>query len=63
MAVLPEHFVRNDIAEGRLQRLMPEVVLLADAFRLVWRTGHPLEAKLLTLADDRRGEVPIVRFS
>lgn len=58
VAVLPEHFVRDDIAAGRLQRLMPEVALLSDAFRLVWRTGHPLDRQLLGLAEELRARPP-----
>lgn len=50
VAVLPEYFVREDLRAGRLTRLLPEVELRADAFRLVWRTGHPLEDRLLALA-------------
>lgn len=54
VAVLPEYFVRDDLAAGRLVRLLPEVTVRDDAFRLVWRTDHPLEAELLALADELR---------
>ncbi|MFZ5478621.1 MAG: LysR family transcriptional regulator [Myxococcota bacterium] len=50
VAVLPRYFVAADLAEGRLVRLMPRAKLLADAFRLVWRSGHAREAELRMLA-------------
>jgi LysR family glycine cleavage system transcriptional activator len=50
VAVLPEYFVREDLAAGRLRRLLPDVPLRTDAFRLVWRTGHPLAHELPDLA-------------
>lgn len=54
VAVLPEYFVRDDLRAGRLVRLMPEVELRSDAFRLIWRHGHPLEDRLLELAETLR---------
>jgi DNA-binding transcriptional LysR family regulator len=54
VAVLPRYFVRADLAARRLRRLMPRVRLRSDAFRLVWRAGHPREAALLQLADELR---------
>jgi LysR family glycine cleavage system transcriptional activator len=54
VAVLPEYFVRQDLETGRLVRLLPEIELLHDAFRLVWRRGHPLEDELLALAHELR---------
>ena len=54
VAVLPEYFVREDLAAGRLARLLPEVALREDAFRLVWRADHPLEDRLIALADELR---------
>lgn len=54
VAVLPEYFVRDDLRAGRLTRLLPDVELRADAFRLVWHTGHPLEDELLALAQALR---------
>jgi DNA-binding transcriptional LysR family regulator len=50
LAVLPRYFVDADLRAGRLIRLMPHVRLQRDAFRLVWRTGHPREAELRALA-------------
>jgi LysR family glycine cleavage system transcriptional activator len=54
VAVLPEYFVRADLEAGRLVKLLPEVELLRDAFRLVWRRGHPLEDEILALAHEMR---------
>ena len=51
VAVLPEYFIREDLAAGRLRVLMPEVALKRDAFRLIWRSGHPLTHELESLAD------------
>lgn len=50
VAVLPEYFVRDDLAAGRLVRLLPELSLRTDAFRLVWRAAHPLADQLPALA-------------
>jgi DNA-binding transcriptional LysR family regulator len=54
VAVLPHYFVRDDVKAGRLKRLLPTVRLRPDAFRLVWRTGHPQPAELLALAEELR---------
>lgn len=50
VAVLPRYFVAPDLRARRLVRLLPSVELQRDAFRLVWRTGHPREASLRELA-------------
>lgn len=52
VAVLPRYFVAADLHARRLVRLLPGVELQRDAFRLVWRTGHPREASLRELASD-----------
>lgn len=52
VAVLPRYFVAPDLRARRLVRLVPAVDLQRDAFRLVWRTGHPREASLRELAAD-----------
>ena len=44
------YFVQADLTARRLVRLMPEVPLLSDAFRLVWRSGHVREQALMELA-------------
>jgi LysR family transcriptional regulator, glycine cleavage system transcriptional activator len=41
VAVLPEYFVAPDLATERLVRLMPQVPLLSDYFRLVFRGDDP----------------------
>lgn len=50
VAVLPRYFVARDLAAGRLSRILPRARLQRDAFRLVWRAGHPREADLRALA-------------
>jgi DNA-binding transcriptional LysR family regulator len=54
VAVLPRYVVAADLAVRRLVRLQPRVSLRPDAFRLVWRTGHPRTAELLALAEELR---------
>jgi DNA-binding transcriptional LysR family regulator len=54
VAVLPEYFVREDLAKQRLVRLLPRARLASDVFRLVWRTGHPRTPELLALAGELR---------
>jgi len=52
VAVLPRYFVARDLAACRLVRVLPRVRLQRDAFRLVWRTGHPRERDLRELASE-----------
>ncbi len=54
VAVLPTYFIRDDLRARRLVRLMPRVRARSDAFRLVWRAGHPRESELLALAGELR---------
>jgi len=54
VAVLPRYFVERDLAARRLVRLLPRVSLRSDAFRLVWRVGHPRALELLALAEELR---------
>jgi DNA-binding transcriptional LysR family regulator len=54
VAVLPRYFVHRDLAARQLMRLMPRVSLRSDAFRLVWRTGHPRTPEILQLAEELR---------
>ncbi len=56
VAVLPHYFVRNDLRERRLVRLVPKTRLRSDTFRLVWRTNHPHAPALLSLADELRAQ-------
>ena len=58
VAVLPRYFVDEDLRAGRLVRLLPRATLQSDAFRLVWRTGHPREAELRRLAEEL-AEIPL----
>lgn len=58
VAVLPLYFVRGDLQRRRLVRQMPGASLRSDAFRLIWRTGHPHTAALLELAAQLR-EYPL----
>lgn len=52
VGVLPEYFVRQDLASGRLRRLFPKVVPLADSFRLVFRASDPRRPIFESLAED-----------
>lgn len=54
VAVLPEYFVREDLARRRLRRLFPRRALPSDVFRLVWRAGHARERELAALAAELR---------
>jgi len=54
VAVLPRYFVGPDLKRKRLVPLMRATGLRSDAFRLVWRRGHPRETALLDLASDLR---------
>ncbi len=58
VGVLPTFFIKSDLAERRLHRLMPHVPLRSDSLRLVWRADHPRQPELLTLAHDLR-EFPL----
>lgn len=51
IAVLPLYFVREDLRAKRLRRLVRSRALRSDWFRLVWREGHPAQARLQELAD------------
>jgi len=52
IAVLPRFFVRQDLASGRLKRLMPKTKLPRDWLRMVWRQGQVEEARLRELASE-----------
>ncbi len=58
VAVLPKYFVDRDLQAKRLVRVMPKVRLARDAFRLIWRAGHPREVDLRLLAADL-AEIPL----
>jgi DNA-binding transcriptional LysR family regulator len=52
VAVLPEYFVRKDLAAGKVQRLFPRVTPVHDFFRLVFRAADPRRAIFESLAND-----------
>ena len=52
VAVLPRYFVDADLRARRLVRLLPRHPLQRDAFRLIWRAGHPRGESLRELAAD-----------
>ncbi len=54
VAVLPRYFIADDLKRGRLRVLFPGTPLGVDAFRLVWRAGHPREPQLRELAAELR---------
>jgi len=54
IAVLPRYFVKDDLAKGRLVRLMPKVEPSRDQFRLVWVRGHRDAARIGQLAAELR---------
>lgn len=58
VAVLPRYFVARHLATRRLARILPRVKLQRDAFRLIWRAGHPRERELRELAAEL-AEVPL----
>jgi LysR family transcriptional regulator, glycine cleavage system transcriptional activator len=58
VGVLPHYFVKDDLAAGRLVRLMPKTKLPSDWFRLVWRAGHQREPELQQLAAEL-SELPL----
>ncbi len=52
VAVLPEYFVRADLASRRLERILPAVKPVHDYFRLVFRASDPRRAIFESLAKD-----------
>jgi LysR family glycine cleavage system transcriptional activator len=52
VAVLPRYFVEPDLKSGALTAVLPDFEPVTDAFRLVWRRGHPLEDSLRLLATE-----------
>jgi DNA-binding transcriptional LysR family regulator len=52
IGVLPEYFVRRDLASGRLRRILPKVTPLSDSFRLVFRATDPRRPIFESLAHD-----------
>jgi DNA-binding transcriptional LysR family regulator len=58
VCVLPLYFVKEDLAAGRLVRLLGKTKLPSDWFRLVWRAGQPREPELQQLAAEL-SEIPL----
>lgn len=55
VAVLPLYMVEEDLEQGRLVRLLPEVELLSDSFRLLYRDSSSLQGVLWRFAEFMRG--------
>ncbi len=51
VAVLPRYMVNDDIRDGRLQVIFPDAELLADSFRLLYRTTSPLSSIFSSFAE------------
>lgn len=54
VAVLPAYFVDEDLAAGRLRRVMPDRPIARDTFRLWWRADRPRPGELRSLAEQMR---------
>ena len=54
VGVLPAYFVAEDLAAGRLERVLPDAPMQADQFRLIWRADHPQGDELRALAETLR---------
>ncbi len=52
VAVLPEYMIRDDLARGVVVELLPELSLLHDTFRLLFRRASALAPTLDQLADE-----------
>lgn len=50
VSVLPRYFVEAELARQQLVEPLPRAKLMADYFRLVWRSGHPRGDDLSELA-------------
>jgi len=54
LAVLPRYFVADDLKAGRLKRILKDIPLRTDHFRLLWRRDHPKARALQRLGTDLR---------
>lgn len=54
VAVLPLYMVEGDLEDGRLVRLLPDVELLSDSFRLLYRDASSLQGVLWRFAEFMR---------
>jgi LysR family transcriptional regulator, glycine cleavage system transcriptional activator len=52
IAVLPEYFIKKDLEDEKLVRIMPRTKLVSDWFRLVWREGHSREEELRFIGEN-----------
>lgn len=52
VAVLPRYFVQPDLDAGRMVRILPEVEIPTDVFRLIWRESNPQAPRLRLLAEE-----------
>lgn len=52
VAVLPQYMVSQDVEQGALVTVLPELELLADSFRLLYRKASPLAGVLDELAEE-----------
>lgn len=50
VAVLPKYFVKEDLKEGRLELVLPDVESLFDYFRVVFRRDDPRKTLFTSLA-------------
>jgi DNA-binding transcriptional LysR family regulator len=51
VAVLPRYLIEDELADGRLTRALPDVPLLSDHFRLVFRRDDPRRSAYAELAE------------
>ncbi len=52
VAVMPRYYVAPNLAAGELREILPRVKPLSDAFRLIWREGHPETTELRLLGEE-----------
>ncbi len=55
VAVLPEYMVQHDLQEGSLVRIMPDLPLFSDSFRLLFHRNSIVQDYLVQLAGYLRG--------
>lgn len=58
VAVLPQYYVHEDLAAGRLVELLPDRPPSSDRFRMLWRRDHPRGSEIARLVEELR-EIPI----
>jgi DNA-binding transcriptional LysR family regulator len=55
VAVLPRYMIEGDLKDGRLVRLLPDIELLSDSFRLLYRDSNSLQGVMGRFAEFMRG--------